>query len=156
MSWVHMSALGLFLICTDGMCLGEGGISFWWCHAMVTWASVIGRHIAWFAGLWGSQSPSWTCQMALNPAHCPLPSHPFFSVSLSISHFYIFKPTATFFLTVIHSLETCGTPVLILPQDTSVENTFYDRGCLYNKMNIIMNVLRQRTNKYYCVEKLLT
>lgn len=85
---------------------GSSGLwGFWWYHAMVTWASVIGRHIAWFAGLWGSQSPSWTCQMALNPAHCPLPSHPFLSVSPSFSHFYIFKHTVTFLFTVLHSFE---------------------------------------------------
>lgn len=114
---------------------GSSGLwGFWWCHAMVTWASVIGRHIAWFAGLWGSQSPSWTCQMALNPAHCPLPSYPFVSVSPSFSHFYIFKHS--------HFSLHCLTSIW------AFVHIFF--------IFLVMNVLRPRTKKGSCAETLLT
>lgn len=34
--------------------------------------------------LQGGQTPSWTCQMVFNPAHCPRSSAPFSSLSLHL------------------------------------------------------------------------
>ena len=37
--------------------------------------------------LQGGQTPSWTCQMVFNPAHCPRSSAPFSSLSLCLVSF---------------------------------------------------------------------